>query len=116
MSAELSGTNTILVTQRRRVRARTAFATPLASFVGLSFLYSYMLFHALHVAQRDPQVVKALSAIPLFATCAAAAITSLVLGGISTLLTLGDEKWLARLPNWLGLAILLFTAEILLFP
>jgi hypothetical protein len=116
MSAELSGTNTIVVTRRTLVGERTAFATPLASFVGLSFLYSYMLFHALHVAQRDPQLVKALSAVPLFATCAAAAITGLVLGGLATLLTLGDEKWLARLPKALGWTTLLFTAEILLFP
>ncbi len=116
MSAELLGTNTIVVASQRRVHERTAFATPLASFVGLSFLYSYMFFHALHVAKSDPQIVKALSPIPLFASCAAAAITSLALGILATWLSRGNDKWLTRLPSWLGWATLLFTAEILLFP
>jgi hypothetical protein len=116
MSAQLSGTNTIETSTRANVVERVAIATPLATFVGVAFLYSYMVFHALHVAKRDPQIVKLLSPIPLFATCAAAALTGLVLGSVATLFALADDRVLTRLPKLLGIAAVLFTIEIVLFP
>jgi hypothetical protein len=116
MSIQLSGTNTIETPTRANAIERVAIATPLATFVGIAFLFSYMVFHALHVAKRDPQIVKLLSPIPLFATCAAAALTGLVLGSVATLFTLADDRALARLPKLLGIAVVLFTLEIVLFP
>jgi hypothetical protein len=116
MSIELSGTNTIETSTRANPVARIAIATPLATFVGVAFLYSYMVFHALHVAQRDPQIVRLLSPIPLFATCAAAALSGLVLGSVATVFALADDRALTRLPKLLGIAVVLFTLEIVLFP
>jgi hypothetical protein len=116
MSAQLSGTNTIETSTRANAPERVAIATPLATFVGVAFFYSYMVFHALHVAKRDPQIVKLLSPIPLFATCAAAAITGLVLGSVATLFALADDRALTRLPKLLGVTVVLFTLEIVLFP
>jgi hypothetical protein len=116
MSNELSETIGLDAPARPQIGERVAIATPLATIVGVSFLYSYMVFHALHVAKRDPQVVTLLSPIPLFATCAASAFTGIALGCVATLFALGNDKLLARLPRLLAVAMVLFALEIVLFP
>jgi hypothetical protein len=75
-----------------------------------------MVFHALHVAGRDLRFVNLFSTIPLFATCAAASAVGLLLGGLGMLAVADPDSLLARLPKVLGVAIALFTIEIVLFP
>jgi hypothetical protein len=90
-----------------------------ASFVlltGTGFLGSYMFFHALHVAGRDPSFVRRLSAIPFFWTCEAALLAGLAIGVACTLASRDLERLLAHMPKILALTIVLFTLEILLFP
>ena len=87
-----------------------------ASLTGTGFLGSYMLFHALHVARRDPAFVKLLSAIPFFWACEAALLAGLAIGVSCTLASRDLERLLARMPKILALTIALFTLEILLFP
>jgi hypothetical protein len=93
--------------------ARRALLSPL---VGTNFLCAYMVFHGLHVARRDPTFMKLLSAIPLFATCEAASLVGLMLGLASTLAVVDHDKLLSRMPKILGVTIVLFTLEIVLFP
>ena len=88
----------------------------LPTLVGIGFLCAYMLFHALHVADRDPQFMRRLSTIPLFATCGAASLAAFGTGLLGTLGVLDQHQLHARLPKVLALSALLFTAEIVLFP
>jgi hypothetical protein len=88
----------------------------LSALAGSAFLGSYMVFHALHVAGRDPSFVRALTTIPLFATCEAALLAGSCLG-LALALALRDfERSLRQLPRILFVVVALFTLEILLFP
>jgi hypothetical protein len=88
----------------------------LATLAGTSFLGSYMVFHGLHVAGRDPLFVKLLSAIPLFNTCEVSLLVGLAVGLSATLAVLDHDRLLIRMSKILAVAIVLFTLEILLFP
>jgi hypothetical protein len=88
----------------------------LATLAGTGFLAAYMLFHALHVAGRDPLFVKSLSAIPLFSTCEAAGLVGLAVGLSGSLAVLDHDRLLVRMSKILAVTIVLFTFEIVFFP
>jgi len=88
----------------------------LATLAGTGFLASYLAFHALHVAGRDPLFVKSLSAIPLFSTCEAAGLVGLVVGLSGSLAVLDHDRLLVRMSKILAVTIMLFTLEIVFFP
>ena len=101
---------------RSRAGSLSTRRTLLSTLVGTNFLCAYMVFHGLHAAGRDPTFMKLLSPIPLFATCEAASLAGLMLGLASTLAVADHDKLLLRMPKLLGVTIVLFTLEILLFP
>ena len=90
--------------------------TALVALVGIAFLGSYIGFHALHVAGRDPSFVHGLTAIPLFATCEAALLAGACVGLALALVVRDFERLLTQLPRILLGVVALFTLEILLFP
>jgi hypothetical protein len=116
MVSRASETNAAVRSSFARESAVSALLASLSALVGTSFLCSYMVFHALHVAGRDPQLVKLLCPIPLFATCGASLVTGVCFGCLSTLAVADHARLLTRLPKILGLAVVLFTLEILIFP
>jgi hypothetical protein len=88
----------------------------LATLAGTGLLGSYMVFHALHVAGRDPHFVTSLSAVPLFSTCEAALLVGLGVGLSGSLAVLDHDKLLVRMSKILAVTIVLFTLEIVFFP
>ena len=115
MSTDVTGTATFDSAARSQL-TQAELARALAAIVGISFLSCYMLFHALHVANRDPQIVQRLAPIAMFASCAASAITGLPLSCVVTVFAVSDPRRITRLPMLLAISTALFTAEILLFP
>lgn len=88
----------------------------LVALTSTAFLGSYMVFHALHVAGRDPSFVLRLAKIPLFSSCEAALLAGSCLG-LSLALAVRDfERLLTQLPRIVLTLVALFTLEILLFP
>jgi hypothetical protein len=111
-----SGTSQVTRVDRVSAAPSAARLASLVTLAGAGFLGSYMVFHALHVARRDPLLVKSLSAIPLFFTCEAALLVGLGVGLSGTLAVLDHDRLLARMPKILAVAIVLFTLEIMFFP
>lgn len=107
--AESGPVSEVVVSFHRRVGASIALG-------GFTFLVTYMIFHALHVFGVEPPRVLRLSAIPLFATCGVGAWS----GGLTAALGLfmfGNRRLLIqRMPQFLAVATVLYTAEMLLLP
>ncbi|HWZ88004.1 MAG TPA: hypothetical protein VNW92_04120 [Polyangiaceae bacterium] len=99
-----------------RAGALTRRLASLSALAGTSFLYAYMVLHALHVAGIDPKFVQLLSAVPLFATCGASVLAGSLFGVLCHFAGLDHGKILLRMPKLLALSVVLFTLEILFFP
>ena len=102
--------------QAHRASSKVRVGASSATLIGIGFLCSYMALHALHVAHRDPAWVRSLSAIPLFAVCEAAALTSLLFGPVVSFFVLDREELVARLPVALAISAALFALEIIVLP
>src|SRR5258708_856205 len=100
----------------QRAGALTHRLASLSALAGTSFLYAYMVLHALHVAGKDPKFVQLLSGVPLFATCGASALAGVSFGVLCHFSGLDQTKILLRLPKLLALSLVLFTLEILFCP
>lgn len=104
-----------LVSGRRAVSAPRCFAS-LSTLAAISFLFTYMGLHALHVSGRDPKFVQLLSEIPLFACSGTAALAGILFAVSCRLAGLDHERLLCRMPKILALSVALFALEIAFFP
>jgi hypothetical protein len=100
----------------RRTRARTARLGLAASVGAVAFLIAYAVLQLLHVADRDPAVVAALSPIPLYARFVAGVAVAAPVGAASGLLAGDPARALRGVPTILAAAIALFVAVAVLFP
>ena len=114
--SEVSDTRSVESVSGQRAGALTRRLASLSALAGTSFLYAYMVLHALHVAGKDPKFVQLLSAVPLFATCGASALAGSLFGILCHFARLDQAKILLRMPKLLTLSLVLFTLEILFFP
>jgi hypothetical protein len=81
------------------------------------FFWTYALLDLLHAGGRDPAVVTALVAIPLFARFLASAACAVVAGTLAGSLIRGRRAPVARsLPALLAASVAVFASAVVLFP
>jgi hypothetical protein len=80
------------------------------------FFWMYALLDLLHAGGRDPAVVTALVAIPLFARFLACAACALVAGALAGTLIRRRARLARALPAMLATSVAVFASAVVLFP
>jgi hypothetical protein len=87
-----------------------------AAAAAIAFLVAYAVLQLLHAADRDPPMVKAIAAIPLFARFLTSGVVAAVLAAPGALIPDDVERALRGVPRILAAAIAVFVTVDILFP